>query len=88
MAITDNSVVKIGDYHVADGKMAFSVSVDDIRVEKNAVKDLVEVKAKMSDVWSKPSSADIDFEDGKVIVTPNKDGRSGFGRVIILEGNK
>ena len=83
-AITDKSVIKIGDYLVTNGKMSFVVEIDDVVVAKETVKNLVEVRATLEDGdWVKPSDGEIDFKDGKVIVTPNKGGASGFARVRI-----
>ena len=83
-AITDDSVVKIGDYLVANGEMSFVVEIDDVVVAKETVKNLVEVRATMeAGSWTKPSDDEIDFKNGKVIVTPNKGGASGFARVKI-----
>ena len=83
-AITDNSVIKIGDYLVTNGKMSFVVEIDDVLVAKETVKNLVEVRATLEDGdWVKPSDGEIDFKNGKVIVTPNKGGASGFARVKI-----
>ena len=83
-AITDDSVVKIGDYLVANGEMSFVVEIDDVVVAKETVKNLVEVRATMeAGIWTKPSDDEIDFRNGKVIVTPNKGGASGFARVKI-----
>ena len=35
-SITDNSVVKIGDFAVAEGSMSFKVEIDDVEVAKVA----------------------------------------------------
>ena len=84
-AITDASVVRIGDYLVANGEMSFVVEIDDVQVAKETVKKLVEVKANMGDEWTRPSKDDIRFEDGKVVVTPSAGGASGFARVKVPE---
>ena len=47
-------------------------------VAKETVKNLVEVRATLEDGdWVKPSDGEIDFKNGKVIVTPNKGGAAG-----------
>lgn len=35
--------------------------------------------------WRQPADADIGFENGRVIVTPNRCGASGFARIEVLE---
>ena len=89
-AMTDGSVVKLGNYLVANGEMSFSVSIDDVEVTQAAIKDFVEVKASLTDEWMKPADADIRFTldeagRGKVFVVPNRKGTGGFTRVRILE---
>ena len=50
----------------------------------NNAHKLAEVRATLEDGdWVKPSDGEIDFKNGKVIVTPNKGGASGFARVKI-----
>ncbi len=82
-AVTDESTVRIGDYLVANGEMSFTVEIDDVRVAKEAVRDFVEVKAKLSDAWGRPAEGDIDFKNGRVVVIPNRGGTSGFVRLRI-----
>ena len=82
-AITDGSAVRIGDYLVVNGTMSFVVEIDDVAVAKEAVKKLVQVKSALTDEWRQPADADIGFENGRVVVTPNRGGASGFARVRI-----
>ena len=84
-AVTDGSVVKIGDYLVANGAMSFIVEIDDVAVAKEAVRKLVQVKSALSDEWRQPADDDIRFESGRVVVTPNRGGASGFARVKVPE---
>ena len=89
-AMTDGSVVKLGNYLVANGEMSFSVSIDDVEVTQAAIKDFVEVKSSLADEWMKPDDADIRFTldeagHGKIFVVPNRNGLGGFARVRISE---
>lgn len=84
-AITDNSVVKIGDFAVAEGTMTFKVEIDDVEVAKSAINDLVEVSGDL-DAWKKPKDAGATIEFNSmthvITVTPPA-GPRGFVRVKI-----
>ena len=82
-AITDNSVIKIGDFAVAEGSVTFKVKIDNVEVLKAAINDLVEVSGDL-DAWARPADKDIDFdaETHIVTVTPPA-GLRGFVRIKI-----
>lgn len=82
-AITDNSVVKIGYFAVAEGAMAFKVEIDDVEVAKETVKNLVEVSGDLSG-WTRPEDKDIAFDSEAHIVTViPQTGSRGFVRIKI-----
>ena len=84
-AITDNSVVKIGDFAVAEGSMSFKVEIDDVEVAKATINDLVEVSGDL-DAWKKPKDAGATIEfnsDTHVVTVTPPAGQRGFVRVKI-----
>ena len=93
-AITEDSVVKIGDFAVARGSMTFKVEVDNVEVAKAAVNDIVRVRSDLVDSdpedpengWKRPSEvgASIGFDEKThlITVTPPA-GPRGFVRILI-----
>ena len=87
-AITDASVVQIGDFAVANGAMSFKVKIDDVEIAKKKVKEFVRVSTDLAN-WNPPAEKDIAFDETTHIITvtpPTGEGvNSGFTRILIPE---
>ena len=71
-AITDNSVVKIDGFAVADGSMTFKVMVGQEAVVRDAIMSKVEVCETLGAGWRNPDADEIVFDETKheITVTP------------------